>query len=147
MIINFYVQTKVKLPFKHSIVKQIISRSVKVLKVRYNFEITILLVGTKKITALNKKFRNKNKITDVLSFSQQEGKQFILPPQEKKYLGDLIICYPQIKKQAKFFSTSIQTEFSLILIHGFLHLLGYNDETLKGEKEMQKLQEKILTQL
>ena len=147
MIINFYVQTKARLPFNRRSVNQIISGSAKILKVRQNFEITILLVGNKKIKALNKKFRKINKVTDVLSFGLQEDKSLVLPPEEKKYLGDIVICYPQIKKQAKKFSSSLREEFTLILIHGFLHLLGFEDETKAGNVKMQKSQAKILAQI
>lgn len=146
-MINFYAQIKARLPFKQKFVRQIMARIIKELQIRENFELTILLVGEQKIRLLNKKYRHQDKVTDVLSFSQKEGRALILPESENKYLGDIVICWPQIKQQAKKFEQSATKEFSLLLIHGFLHLLGYKDETLAGAEKMAKLQEKILAKI
>ncbi|OGY42650.1 MAG: rRNA maturation RNase YbeY [Candidatus Buchananbacteria bacterium RBG_13_36_9] len=108
------------------------------------WELTVLIVNDKKIKSLNKKFRNKNKVTDVLSFSQREGETFNLPAEGRNYLGDIVISWPQVKRQAKKFGQLPKKELELLIIHGFLHLLGYDDKTLKGWRQMERWQKKIL---
>jgi len=147
MTINFYSEIRSKIPFVQKFINKIIAEVIKELKVKRNLEMTILLVNDKKIRDLNKKFRGQDKATDVLSFSQKEGGKIILPKQAKDYLGDIIISYPQIKRQAQKFKHSIKKELALISIHGFLHLLGYEDETKSGYKKMAKIQEKILKKI
>ena len=147
MICNFYSKIKGKPPYNSLFIKEIITAISRQLKLKKNWEITVLLVGDQEIKKLNKKFRHKNKITDVLSFSQKEGGIMILPAEVKNYLGDIIISYPQIKRQAKKFKQPQKKEFALILIHGLLHLLGYNDETQSGAKQMARLQDKILNKI
>ncbi len=147
MIINFYSKVKTDLPFTLKIAREIINEIVKELKSKKDFEVTISIVSDKEIKLLNKQYRGKDKVTDVLTFSQQEGENLILPKGRDNYLGDILICYPQIKRQAKIYKKSIKAEFTLLLIHGFLHLLDYEDETAKGFLKMNQLQKKILAKI
>jgi len=147
MIINFIVKLKDKPQIKQKFLQKIIRQTVLELKFKKKFGLTVLLVGDKQIKDLNKKYRQKNEITDVLSFSQKEGDGFPLPQKEKNYLGEIIICYPQLKRQAKLFKQTEEKEFALLLIHGFLHLLGLDDQTRSGYKKMEKLQTKILARI
>jgi len=82
-------------------------------------------VGDIKIKALNKTYRGKNSVTDILAF-----------PGEDNFLGELIIDLAQIRRQAKRFSPSFQDELIFILVHGLLHLVGYDDKSIKGKKKM-----------
>jgi len=100
-------------------------------------EVSIAFVGDKAIRGLNKKYRKIDKATDILSF---EGG-------DKKYLGEIIIDYSQIKRQAKKYSKNIKEELNFILIHGLLHLLGHEDETEKGRKKMERIGDKLLKKL
>ncbi|MCX6745572.1 MAG: rRNA maturation RNase YbeY [Candidatus Parcubacteria bacterium] len=147
MIINIYNKAKKKLPFNKKKIKKIITKAALILKVKQNLELTVLIVNNQEIKKLNKKFRHKNKVTDVLSFGQKEGRQLILPPEGKNYLGDIIIAYAQVKRQAKALKTSGKKEFGLILVHGFLHLLGYEDESQASNLKMQKKQDYILAKI
>lgn len=100
-------------------------------------ELSIVIVGDKKIKQLNWQYRKKNKITDVLSF---EG--------EADFLGEIVICLSKAKRQAKKFNLPLKIEMSRLLIHGILHLLGYDHEkSLKEAKKMYALQDKLLTRL
>lgn len=99
-------------------------------------EISINLVGEAGIRRLNGKYRNKNKVTDVLSFpldAGQTAKNGIIP------LGDIFICLPFAKKQAKRENISVEEKLSRLAAHGFLHLLGYDHE--KSERDGQKMKE------
>jgi probable rRNA maturation factor len=101
--------------------------------------VSVVIVSDAKMKQLNYQFRRKNKITDVLSFREQDG-----PLPEKGFIGELIIDYSQIKRQAKKFKHSVAYELAFIVIHGTLHLLGYEDETARGVLEMDKLGNKLI---
>jgi probable rRNA maturation factor len=147
MVSNFYVQIKGKAAINKKNIPLMIAAAAKILKLKTDFEITVLLVGSKKIRELNREFRHKDKVTDVLSFSQKEGEKIVLPVKEAGYLGDIVICYPVLKKQARLMRHSPEKEFNFLLIHGFLHLLGYNDQTQKEYRQMEKIQNKILNSI
>ena len=101
--------------------------------------VEIIVVGDKKIRQINRDFRKKDKITDVLSFAWQEDSKV---PSET--LGQIYICYPQIVRQAKEFKITIKEEFTRMLVHGLLHLVGYDHMRINDEKKMFALQEKII---
>ncbi len=93
-------------------------------------DISLVLVGEKKIQEINEKYRHKNKPTDVLSFEE---------------LNEIFICPDVVKKQAKELGVPYKNELARVLIHGILHLEGFDHE--KGGKEaekMRKLEEKII---
>jgi probable rRNA maturation factor len=90
-------------------------------------EVSIALVANAVIKKLNKIYRKKDKTTDVLSFSGEDN-----------YLGEIIINYAQIKLQAKTKGWAIKKELAFILIHGLLHLIGYDDKTIRGSEEMER---------
>ena len=90
-----------------------------------NKELSILLTDDKKIQKLNKQYRNKNISTDVLSFSQNEGEENGL---EHNLLGDIVISISTAMRQSSEHNLSIDEEIVLLLIHGILHLLGFDHE-------------------
>ena len=104
-----------------------------------DFEITISIVGDKKIRELNNEFRSINSETDVLSFSANE----INPETAKKYIGDVIISYPVAEIQSKVLHNQIRDEINLLLVHGMLHLLGYDHGSDEEEKQMFAIQSKL----
>ena len=94
--------------------------------------ISIALVGKIRIKELNRKYRKKNKATDVLSFSYDGDGEIVLSPEI-------------IKENARKFNLSTKKELARSLIHGILHLLGHDHEkTEKEEKKMQNLQDHYL---
>ena len=100
---------------------------------------TLLLSNNKKIKILNKKFRNKNKHTDVLSFPFHQKKKDL----KKIYLGDIIISYDYMNKPNNLSDTEFKQKTIKIFIHGFLHLLGYDHIRFKDYKKMLKEEQKI----
>ena len=92
--------------------------------------ISLALVGKEEIRELNKKFRKKNKPTDVLSFNLQS----------KGYLGEIIICPDIVKENAKKYGVTTKSEILKVFVHGILHLCGYDHE--KSEKEAKVMEEK-----
>ncbi len=124
----------------------VLNTGIKELKLKEkNIEVSLNLVGEAKIKELNKKYRNKNKITDVLSFPLEEvgfKKYGILP------LGDIFICLPFAVKEAEMQNISLEKEMARLTVHGFLHLLGYDHEKSANEKKkMFALEAKILNKL
>ena len=113
--------------------------------------LTVAAVGDAEMRKLNKRHRGKDKVTDVLSFSYREGKKqkghpFTPLPLYTSSLGDLVICIPQVKRQAKRIGRSVRDELGLMVVHGTLHLLGYDHESLADERRMFWLQHDILIQ-
>jgi len=144
--------------------QKIAEKALKTIDVKNDVEISLAIVGDGRIRKLNKMYRGKNRVTDVLSFSDKSvlpylakafprlkrGKdlEFIQAPDGIKRLGEIILCYSRAKKQAQRANHSLEKELTILLIHGILHLLDYDHE--KGEQEaeeMKKMEEKILIKL
>ena len=110
---------------------------VRVFPKKYRFikkkvSLTILLSNNKNIKKLNKKFRNKDKSTDVLSFPSEKK----LNIKKSPYIGDIVISYEFINKPKVLNALEFKSKVAKIFIHGFLHLLGYDHIKLKDFKEM-----------
>ncbi|EMH80686.1 hypothetical protein HIMB114_00010840 [alpha proteobacterium HIMB114] len=106
-----------------------------------NIEISVLLTNTKKMTSLNYKYRNKKKDTDILSFPSEKPNFFKKKLKQKNiYLGDLALSFNYIKKQGIEFEEYLKK----MLVHGFLHLIGYDHDNEKNFLKMEKIQNKIL---
>jgi probable rRNA maturation factor len=110
------------------------------------FEISILLTSTKNMKNLNKKFRKINKDTDILSFPAEEKNFFKkdLKLKKKVYLGDIALSYQYIEVIIKKQNISFDDYFKKMLIHGVLHLIGYEHNSLKKYKKMNLLEQKII---
>jgi probable rRNA maturation factor len=102
--------------------------------------ISLAFVGKEEIKKLNKKFRKKNKATDVLSFSAQGGPASGWNIEEENYLGEIIICPEVVKENAKKYGISAKEETMKVFVHGILHLLGYDHE--KTEKKAEEMEDK-----
>jgi probable rRNA maturation factor len=113
------------------------------LKFRVDGEVSVSMVGEKKMRELNRVYSNKDGLTDVLSFSAREG----YVGKSDCELGDIVICVPQIGRQAKENGVSVEQELSLMLIHGLLHLLGFDHKRSEERRKMFNLQEEILRSL
>ena len=127
---NNYIKKKIKKIFKFNSFK------------RRSFSLTILLTDNSKMKNLNKKFRNKNKITDVLSFPNLSNADLKKKTNTEIYLGDIALSYEIINRRSK--DSNFNLEFDKMWIHGYLHLLGYNHKKVKDYKVMKKIEEKII---
>ena len=101
--------------------------------------IDIEIVGDKRIKSINKSYRGIDRVTDVLSFAWQEDKSF-----QSNYLGQIFVSYPTIVRQAKAYSVTTKEEFIRMLVHGLLHLVGYDHVAKKDAEKMFSIQEKIV---
>jgi probable rRNA maturation factor len=107
--------------------------------IKKKVSLTILFSNNKNIKKLNKKFRNKNKATDVLSFPSE--KKFNI--KKSHYIGDIVISYEFMNKPKALSALEFKNKVTKIFIHGFLHLLGYDHIKLKDFKKMLIEEEKI----
>lgn len=106
-----------------------------------NCELSILLLDNKGIREINKRYLGRNCSTNVISFSLKEGEFGEVNPQ---LLGDVVISVEKAQEQAESQGTKIEEEITYLLIHGILHLLGYNHVKSKNErKKMRKKEEEI----
>jgi probable rRNA maturation factor len=104
-----------------------------------NSELSLVLTGQGRIKGLNKKYRGKNKITDVLSFSS--SRFFPVSGEKTEKLGEIAICLKEVKKKAGRYGLSFEKQIARTLIHGILHLLGYEHEKSVKEAEKMKIKE------
>ena len=107
--------------------------------IKKKVSLTILLSNNKNIKKLNKKFRNKNKSTDILSFPSEKKINIKKTP----YIGDIIVSYEFINKPKILSTLEFKRKVTKIFIHGFLHLLGYDHIKLKDFKDMLIEEDKI----
>jgi len=126
---NFEINNLTKARIDKKFLKKVAQKTLRILsrnKLKTK-EISMVVVGDAKIKGLNKKYLNKSEVTDVLAFDY----------------GEIFICLPQAKKQAKDLGHSLKQEIAILLIHGLLHLAGYNDESSKNYNIMLKKQNQI----
>ena len=107
-----------------------------------NSYFSIIFVNEEEIRKLNRKYRNIDKVTDVISFAFLDNESTYDPI---KILGDIYVCIPKMISQAKEYNHSEKRELSFLCVHGLLHLLGYDHTKNKEEeKKMFQKQEDIL---
>lgn len=100
----------------------------------------MVLVDDRAIRRLNREYLNHDRPTDVLAFSQQQG----LPSPQAHLLGDVVISVETAARQAKARGHSLAHELALLLIHGILHLVGYDDSTPTARRRMWTAQARLL---
>lgn len=88
---------------------------------RKEIDLSIVFVGEARMRKFNKKYRGKNKVTDVLSFGQG--------------LNEIVVCLREIKKNAKIYDSTFKKELARVLIHAILHLSGYNHKEMQDKEE------------
>lgn len=87
-------------------------------------EVSVAIVGDRKMRSLNKKYRGLDKTTNVLSFSQTEGERQAFPPTTTVFLGDVVVSYPKVIEEASFEKMLVDDKVCELVEHGVLHLLG-----------------------
>ena len=124
-------------------VKKILKRVLEGEGIEEEVELSIAFVGPSRMRNLNSQYRGKNRVTDVLSFPEKEilFEKFGKHNQKKvKGLGEIVLCPRRVLKNSKNFSRTFEKEMAFCLIHGLLHLLGYEHE--KEEKEAKDMEKK-----
>ncbi len=111
-------------------------------RVKRRVELTIMITGNTQLRALNLAFRDVDAPTDVLSFATDEH-----PRPDTLYLGDVIISYPKAKEQARAGGHSVEAELQLLTVHGVLHLLGHDHDTVSRKNKMWQAQTAVLKKI
>ena len=112
---------------------------------RQNIEVNVIFVDEKEILRVNKTFWNHHYVTDVISFNH--ARPPVLPPGEPWAFGDIFVCYPVARKNAKRFNHTILQEMMMYVTHGALHLSGMDDHTPQDRAEMDRQAETIIARL
>ena len=145
-----YVQTQIEigdtLPLSNKDIQKCIDLSLQasMQESLLPFAVNLRIVGYDEILILNKHYKKENLPTNVLAFEgnlKEEKSLGIQPP----FLGDVVICFPIVEKEAMDQKKTFDRHFAHMLVHGFLHLLGFDHQNDKDQKIMQKLENEALT--
>lgn len=119
----------------------LLRRTLEAVKHDENVVVNVVLVNDEEIHEYNRNFRNVDRPTDVLSFIDGDVDEGQL------LMGDIIISIDALRRQAKDYGHTLKREFCFLVVHGYLHLLGYDHHTENEEKEMFGLQFEILKEI
>lgn len=157
IIYDYKKLNEIDLDFSISkLTKELLSQTCSMHRLNFDFLVSVLICSNYRIKNINKKFRNIDKATDVLSFPniifknkakivKKDIANYIYNGTKLIYLGDIIISMDKCISQSKKYGHSIKREFSFLFVHSLLHLLGYDHMNKVEEKEMFDMQNKILT--
>jgi len=111
-------------------------------------ELGLVIAGDDTVHELNRSYRNVDSTTDVIAFALSErganAEPFITPPDDVIHLGEVIISYPQAKRQAEERCHPLERELALLVAHGVLHLLGYDHELPEQAEKMRAMESRVL---
>ena len=145
--IDIYAEDEFQVLADKGWVKKIVRQVLKAEGVSSPYEVSLVFTDSETVKTLNRDYRGIDEPTDVLAFYMlpQKGaaSSFALPPDGVTRLGEVIISFPQAQLQAREQGHSLQRELALLVIHGVLHLLGYDHEEA-GEGKKMKAREKEL---
>ena len=152
MDLEIYDDTKNVPEEKIKLIEDILNFAGSYLKLPENTEMSVTLMDNEHIHEINKKYRGVDKPTDVISFAIEEDDPdevpIILPEDEEfdipKNIGDIMVSMDKVKEQAEYLGHSEDRELGFMVVHGFLHLNGYDHMKEEDEKEMFGLQREIL---
>ncbi|MFW6056435.1 MAG: rRNA maturation RNase YbeY [Chloroflexota bacterium] len=110
------------------------------------YEVSIVLAGQHRVHHLNRLYRDVDSPTDVIAFytTQADTEEFVLPDDGIRHLGDIVISYTQAVEQAQEEGHSTRQELTLLVIHGLLHLLGYDHEVPEESALMRRRERELL---
>jgi len=142
-------QEKIKLPYKDITLEKIQKITFNLLKelnlLDRNFN--LIITNNKNIKQINKDYRQKNDETDVISFVY-DNQGFPKVMELNDFLGDIFISLEKIADQAKLYQVTFEYELIRIIIHGVLHLIGYDHEKSEAEaRKMEKIEERLLSKV
>lgn len=131
--------------------RRLVKESIAAHGVDTEVELSLLITDDATVRELNKKYREKDKTTDVLSFALEADKRgdavagFVMPPGEMVHLGEVIVSYPKAAEQAAEREHPVEDELALLVVHGVLHLLGHDHDKPAREREMRSLEQRVLS--
>ncbi|WP_017472607.1 rRNA maturation RNase YbeY [Amphibacillus jilinensis] len=147
MQIDFHDETNSVDEDTINLISQLLHYAVKEEKLRSEVELSINFVNNESIQELNRNYRQIDRPTDVISFPLQEvgeNEIAIIGEELPISLGDIVISVEKAEEQAKEYQHSLNREYGFLVIHGFLHLLGYDHLNDEDEVKMFSRQEELL---
>jgi probable rRNA maturation factor len=151
--INISVDEKMNISLDENWLRKIALETLDAEGIDLPIEMGLVITDDKTIKELNKTYRGVNGPTDVLAFHmvadtpQEPQIPFIGPPDGVRHLGDVVISYSQAIRQAQEQGHHTSTELELLIVHGILHLLGYDHESPQEAKQMRARENDILKRL
>ena len=136
MSIGIFNKTEEKID--KSFVRKVVKHTLKKMEAEKS-EVNIIFVGLEEIHEINKTYRNVDRPTDVISFALEDTEDVTI--YEESVLGDIYICLDKVHEQAKEYGHTEIREMAFLIVHGLLHLLGYDHMIKEEEKIMFGLQE------
>ena len=121
--VPIFIESRYKVNRKR--IKSTVQRVLERQQVQGPVEVSIAIIGSRKMRALNKKYRDIDSSTNVLSFSQTEGDVTTQPP-DKLYLGDIVLCYPKVIEECARDNMLIDDRVDELVEHSLMHLLGFH---------------------
>jgi len=151
-MLKIQLSTRIEKPFVGLVSKQWLRRAVKLTLVHTGIsspvELGLVIAGDETVHELNRSYRSVDRTTDVIAFALSErgtkAEPFVMPPDDVIHLGEVIISYPQAKRQAEEQRHPLEKEMALLVAHGVLHLLGYDHELPEQEQRMRSMESKVL---
>jgi len=116
-------------------------------RVEEPYDLTVVITGDQALRELNRRHRGLDASTDVLAFPNETKGPFVDAPAFPRYLGDVIISLPQAEAQALEAGNDLSAELQLLVVHGVLHLLGYDDQAEPERTRMWRAQQTVLDEL
>ena len=141
LINNHY--KKIPEPFKKKEIKKLIDVVIEKIgsEKLENGQINIKYTSEEEIKLLNEKFYNKEGVTNVLAFTNNQE----TPESKERLIGEIAICISQIEKEAKMYKKAVETRLKHMIVHGVLHLFGFNHQKKGEQKEMEQVEDDIIT--
>ncbi|MGC9360140.1 MAG: rRNA maturation RNase YbeY [Anaerolineae bacterium] len=110
-------------------------------------QVALVLTDDATVAKLNAEYRHVDAPTDVLAFASQEGEPFVLPEAARRHLGDIVISLETAQRQASERDHPVGHELALLIVHGCLHLLGYDHGTPEEKARMWSVQRDIMQEI
>lgn len=146
-MLQYEIANAIKARIDERLIKQCVQAFGQSAQIKKKKIFSLAFVDAKMIRKFNRNYRGKDKATDVLSFAQRDSD--FSGPGEEAELGEILICYSQVKKQAKENGWPVDYEICRLLIHGLAHLIGYEHEGVskKEEEKMIKFEAGVISKI
>ena len=152
IMLKIQLSIRIEKPFVGLVSKQWLRQAMKLTLAHTGLsspvELGLVIAGDDTVHELNRNYRSVDRTTDVIAFALSERREgagpFVAPPDDVIHLGEIIISYPQAKRQADEQRHPLEKELALLVVHGVLHLLGYDHELPEQEQKMRAMESKVL---
>lgn len=134
-VVEINIHSFIKEKLSRGLIDPVLRKIIKLCGIRKHIAVGVIIVGERRMRALNRIYRHKDRATNILAFPSL-GK-------DAGDAGDIILCYPVIAREARQFYISKEKHIERLLIHGFLHLLGFDHMQSKDAKKMETMEKKM----